>query len=76
MNPRSGKQHTHLATKTWLPDALLHSCPHLEQSARAGRARSQRLPDALLWPLKFAENLSFRSASVVTHMAPQVRAQL
>ena len=37
------------------------------QLPASGRARSQRLPDALLWPLKFAENLSFRSASVVTH---------
>ena len=29
--------------------------------------RYKRLPDALLWPLKSAENLSFRSASVATH---------
>ena len=36
------------------------------KSARAERARS-RLPGALLWSLKFAENLSFRSASVVSH---------
>ena len=28
-NSRSGKQHTHLFTKTCLPDALLQSCPYL-----------------------------------------------
>eukprot|EP01046_Picozoa_sp_COSAG06_P010932 COSAG06_NODE_611_length_13818_cov_9.629346_8_plen_83_part_00 len=40
-------------------DALLRGCP-------SPRARSW-LPDALLWPLKIAENLSFRNASVATH---------
>ena len=43
----SGKHHTHLVTKTWLPDALLRGHP-------SPRARS-RLPGALLWSLKFAE---------------------
>ena len=43
----SGNHHTHLVTKTWLPDALLQ---WLSGPARAERARS-RLPDALLWPL-------------------------
>ena len=28
-NSRSGKQHTHLFSKTCVPDALLQSCPHL-----------------------------------------------
>ena len=42
-----------------LHSLLLRSCP-------SPRARS-RLPDALLWSLKFAENLSFRSAPVATH---------
>ena len=65
VNSGSGKHHTHLVTKTWLPDALLRSCP-------SPRARS-RLPDALLWSLKFAENLSFRSVSVVSHLVTSLR---
>jgi hypothetical protein len=47
VNSRSGKQHTHLATRT------------------ENVAWSQRRPSCVLWPQKFAENLSFRSASVV-----------
>jgi hypothetical protein len=39
----SGNHHTHLVTKTWLPDALLR----LSEPTRAERARS-RLPDARL----------------------------
>ena len=46
--------------------AARRATARLSEPARAERARS-RLPDALLWSLKFAENLSFRSASVATH---------
>ena len=46
--------------------AARRATARLSKPARAERARS-RLPDALLWSLKFAENLSFRSASVATH---------
>ena len=46
--------------------AARRATAQLSKPARAERARS-RLPDALLWSLKFAENLSFRSASVATH---------
>ena len=60
VNSWSGRKHK--VTKTWLPDAIARP----PKSARAPRARS-RLRDALLWSLKFAENLSFRSASVATH---------
>ena len=40
VNPWSGKHHTHLVTKTWLPDALLRSCP----SPRARSARGAGCP--------------------------------
>eukprot|EP01046_Picozoa_sp_COSAG06_P024539 COSAG06_NODE_2005_length_7867_cov_6.370895_9_plen_88_part_00 len=70
--PNLGEAQLGLVTKTWLPDALLRGCPspraRLSEPARAERARS-RLPDALLWPLRFVENLSFRSAAVATHSA-------
>ena len=46
--------------------AARRATARLSKPARAERARS-RLPDALLWSLKFAENLSFRSASVAPH---------
>jgi hypothetical protein len=46
--------------------AARRATAQLSKPARAERARS-RLPDALLWSLKFAENLSFRSASAATH---------
>ena len=37
VDSRSGKHHTHLDTKTWLPDALLRSCPTPRaRSARGG----------------------------------------
>jgi hypothetical protein len=41
VNSWSGNHHTHLVTKTWLPDALLRGCP-------SPRALRSRLPDALL----------------------------
>eukprot|EP01051_Picozoa_sp_SAG22_P021301 SAG22_NODE_4652_length_1204_cov_1.038009_2_plen_101_part_01 len=46
--------------------AARRATARLSKPARAERARS-RLPGALLWSLKFADNLSFRSASVATH---------
>ena len=69
-NPRSGKQHTHLVPKRGCPTRYCKAARICSvQSARAPSARGamQRLPGALLWPLKSAENLSFRSASVATH---------
>ena len=40
VNSWSGKHRTHLVTKTWLPDALLRSCP----SPRARSARGAGCP--------------------------------
>jgi hypothetical protein len=61
--------HINIVTKKWLSS----STRYCAASARVERVWS-RLPDALLWSLKFAENLSFRSASVATHTA--VRAMM
>ena len=40
----SGNHHTHLVTKTWLPDALLRGCP-------SPRARGARVEPAARRPL-------------------------
>ena len=52
--------------------AARRATAQLSKPARAERARS-RLPDALLWSLKFAENLSFRSAGRDTHLVTTCR---
>ena len=59
-------EHTLYAHLCFLRVAARRTNARRSEPERAERARS-RLPDALLWSLKFAENLSFRSASVVSH---------